>query len=419
MKSPFLAPGPSSTRIPLRILTLATLFTLVAVLAGAAGKKEASPTGPVDSRGDLVASAGVLVTGVEASSPAAKAGIARGDIVTEADGKAVNTPRELQAAITAKKSGDTLTLKLRHGDADKTVTATLGSQGGRTWLGIEAGAGLGMGVLPGTGREFGFGFGFDNGRDGLAAKGAYVASVVAGGPAEKAGLVQGDMILSVDGTAVDATHTLGDLVGAKKPGDTVTLSVQSNDQQSPRDVKVTLDKNPDTGSARLGVQYAVAGQRGSGAGPAPQGNGRGLSVAGVIVAEVESGSPAAKAGIKARDVITKVDGTAVTDAQQVVDAVAKHKVGDSVAVTVTRAADGSSADVTVALAANPSDATKAWMGVSLGGRFQQRQQLLPAPRRDGTSALPGGGGSPDADAQDGTSGASPMASSSTLDSPTM
>jgi len=62
--------------------------------------------------------------------------------------------------------------------------------------------------------------------------GAYVESVVAGSPADKAGLKQRDVILTVDGATVDAQHTLADLIAAKKVGDTVTLSVQSPSQNS-------------------------------------------------------------------------------------------------------------------------------------------------------------------------------------------
>ena len=377
------------------------LLAVVAVLAAAATVGTAAPNkeaaAPSSTQGGtaiapLVAAQGVLVTGVQAGSPAAKAGIVRGDIVLEADGKAVNTPAELRTAITAKKSGDTLSLKVHHGDADKTVSVTLGTESGRTWLGIVTaggGRGLAYGYGQGLGRgplgnrglgNPGFGNpGFGNPGFGMMAPaaGAYVAGVVAGGPAEKAGLAQGDVILSVDGTAIDAQHALGDLIAAKKVGDTVTLSVQSASQAQPRDVKVTLDKSPDKDAPRLGIQYTPVGPRIGRMMPGQGFGGRGLAVAGVFVADVAADSPAAKAGIKASDVITKMDGAAVTDPQQVVDAVAKHKPGDTVPVSVTRAADGTSADLSVVLGASPSDATKAYMGVSIGGAGNLQRRFIP------------------------------------------
>ncbi len=353
------------------LLVSLAFFLIAAGLAVASPKKEAPAPGPAGAgtgSTDLVASPGVLVTGVQAGSPADKAGIVRGDIILEADGTTVNTPVALARAIEAKKSGDTIALKVKHGDTENTVTATLSANGNRAWLGIEAGAGrYGMMGMPGLGLP-GFGrYGNGGPRTMLLGNGAYVAAVSAGGPAEKAGIVQGDFIVSVDGTPVDTQHTLGDLIGSKKPGDAVTLSVQSAGQPKARDVQVTLGKAADKDAAWLGVQYSIVGPRigrgfGFGQGQGPQG----ALIAGVIVAQVASGSPAEKAGLTARDVITKVDGTSVDDPQQVADAVAKHKPGDSITVTVQRGA--SPTDITVTLGASPDDSTKAYLGVAMAVR---------------------------------------------------
>ena len=58
---------------------------------------------------------------------------------------------------------------------------------------------------------------------------------------------------------------------------------------------------------------------------------------GVAVVTVTADSPAAKAGIKAKDVITAVDGKSVTKASEVSAAVKSKKAGDSIAITVVRA----------------------------------------------------------------------------------
>jgi S1-C subfamily serine protease len=305
------------------------------------------------AQASLASTNGILVAGVQAGSPAEKAGIARGDIILEAQGAAVNSPAELQRAIDGKKSGDTLTLKLKHGDAEKTVTVTIGTQNGRPWIGLSLA--LGQMMYDGNGPWT------DIQRyDG---PGATVTSVVAGGPAEKAGLKQGDLILSVNGTAVDAQHSLGDLVTAKKVGDTVTLSVQSAGQAA-RDVKVTLGKSSsDAAKPYLGVEY-VMGQQGRWL------DSKGYAGrSGALVTQVAADGPAAKAGIKELDLITKVDGTAVTEPQQVVDALSKHKPGDTVTVTVYRTADGKETDVKVTLGKSTDDATKPYLGITMNGMF--------------------------------------------------
>ena len=56
----------------------------------------------------------------------------------------------------------------------------------------------------------------------------------------------------------------------------------------------------------------------------------------VVVRQVQAGSPAAKAGLRAGDVITALDGKNVTDADALVAAVRSHSPGDSVQVTYLR-----------------------------------------------------------------------------------
>ena len=64
-------------------------------------------------------------------------------------------------------------------------------------------------------------------RDGT--NGATIMAVTSGGPAGKAGLVVGDVVLSVDGTLTPDTSTLIDLIASHHPGDAVTIKVQHQD----------------------------------------------------------------------------------------------------------------------------------------------------------------------------------------------
>jgi S1-C subfamily serine protease len=311
--------------------------------------KESGPA----PRASIVADPGVLVVGVQTGSPAEKAGIVRGDVILEAKGAAVNTIAEFAQAVAEMKPGDTLAVKVRHGDAQKSLNVVLAGQAGRTWMGVL--------LYPVDGREGRiFGGPMGNAFPGWAGAGALVESVTAGSPAEKAGLKKGDMILSVDGTRLDPQHGLGDLIAAKKVGDTVTLSVQSVPEaaeKGSREVKVQLGKTPGKDGPYLGIEYAMAPFKGERMMPG--------GLRGVFVAEVAGGSPAARAGIAAHDLITKVEGTSVTDPRQVVDAVGKHKPGESLALTVRHGITGREAEVTVTLGENPKEPGKAYMGVSM------------------------------------------------------
>ena len=74
----------------------------------------------------------------------------------------------------------------------------------------------------------------------------------------------------------------------------------------------------------------------------------GLSVnQGAYVAEVTSGSPADKAGIKQGDVITAIDGEEITSSDGVVLAVRSHNVGDTVSVTLARGSQTQTVSVTL------------------------------------------------------------------------
>jgi serine protease Do len=66
--------------------------------------------------------------------------------------------------------------------------------------------------------------------------------VFPGSPAEKAGLADGDIVVSVDGEAVDADHDLASRVLPHVPGDTVTLSVVRGGRTL--EIKVTLGTLP-------------------------------------------------------------------------------------------------------------------------------------------------------------------------------
>jgi Do/DeqQ family serine protease len=79
-----------------------------------------------------------------------------------------------------------------------------------------------------------------------AVAGVHVQEATEGGPAAGAGLRQGDVIYSVDGTVVYSPNGLQNLIAQKRPGDRVTLQVYRNG--SPRDIDIRLREAPLTGS---------------------------------------------------------------------------------------------------------------------------------------------------------------------------
>jgi membrane-associated protease RseP (regulator of RpoE activity) len=69
--------------------------------------------------------AGVLVGEVESGSPAERAGIEVGDVITSVDGRSVDSTRDVSRAVGRKKGGETVEVELVRGRSPRKVTVTL------------------------------------------------------------------------------------------------------------------------------------------------------------------------------------------------------------------------------------------------------------------------------------------------------
>ncbi len=75
---------------------------------------------------------------------------------------------------------------------------------------------------------------------------------------------------------------------------------------------------------------------------------------GILVQDVAAGSPADKAGIQAKSIVTKFDGTQLDDQHSLLELLLKHKVGDSVKLTVVPDGSTTEKEVTVVLGTRPN-----------------------------------------------------------------
>jgi S1-C subfamily serine protease len=85
---------------------------------------------------------------------------------------------------------------------------------------------------------------------------------------------------------------------------------------------------------------------------------------GAMVDGVTAGGPAATAGILPHDTITAVEGTPVQSLRQILEALVQHNPGDTMGLTVVRASDGTTTEVTMVLATNPIDPSQPYMGLT-------------------------------------------------------
>jgi S1-C subfamily serine protease len=75
-------------------------------------------------------------------------------------------------------------------------------------------------------------------------QGAVILTVVSGSPADKAGLVQGDVIVNINGTAITSAEDLQKVIQNSKPGQTVTITYYVGD--SKRTTTATLGSQSQT-----------------------------------------------------------------------------------------------------------------------------------------------------------------------------
>lgn len=189
-------------------------------------------------------------------------------------------------------------------------------------------------------------------------RGVGVRSVVKGSPAERAGLREGDVIISFDGETVTSVRKLNRLIDEAAPEHTARLTILRNGAQ--QEVSAALGKR-ESGLRAFGGDLAppvIAGNLREMLENFPREGGfpllasrRAIGVSterlsaqladyfgvahGVLISTVEPGSPAERAGLKAGDVVTEADGEPVKDAGDLSRAINKRDEGE-VTLTVVR-----------------------------------------------------------------------------------
>jgi len=193
----------------------------------------------------------------------------------------------------------------------------------RGWLGVS---------IQDVDRDLAESFGLDRPR------GALVAQVGAGSPAEASGIQSGDIILEFNGQPINTSSDLPHVVGLVAPGSEVTAIVRREGRNKSLAVVVGgLDADQQPSVSRFmagGSQDSILGMVVESADDEMMAE-LGLN-GGVLVLEVVPDSPAAAGGIQGGDVVTRLGSSAIQSMEDFERAVERLQPGQSVAVRLIR-----------------------------------------------------------------------------------
>ncbi|MBW1728162.1 MAG: PDZ domain-containing protein, partial [Deltaproteobacteria bacterium] len=183
---------------------------------------------------DLEDTHGVLIAEVTEDSPAHKAGIKRGDVVVEFDGKKVKnvgqfrnlvalTPPHSKTELVINRNGKKKVLTVRLGEQDKDMVAGVTQTDTMKQIGF---------TVQNLSKDLARQFGYEN------LKGVLVSEVVPGSPAQLAGIRSGTLILEVNRKPIKNTNEFLKALENSKKSQKVLLLVR--DQRYSRYVMLQL-----------------------------------------------------------------------------------------------------------------------------------------------------------------------------------
>jgi len=158
--------------------------------------------------------------------------------------------------------------------------------------------------------------------------GALVAGVLEGGPAEKAGLRLGDIVLEVDGRSIEHVDALGYRLATAGLGRAVAIKVLSRNKR--RDLTINLEKAPEIPPRQVltvGGQSPFTGATVANLSPrVSQELGLRGSPDGVVILDVDRRSPAGRFGFRAKDIILSINRSIIHSTKQL-DEIARSRPG--------------------------------------------------------------------------------------------
>jgi len=167
-------------------------------------------------------------------------------------------------------------------------------------------------------------------------QGALVAKVVPDGPAGKAGILQGDVVVKFKGQQVQAAKDLSRIVAGTPVGETVAVQVIREGKTVDLQAKVGEMEEENATATEKDASHKTLGISVQNLTPQIAGELGLKDTAGIVVTNVAPGSPAAEAMIRPGDVIKGINRKPVKKVDDFMQKIDKTKAGDTLLLLIAR-----------------------------------------------------------------------------------
>jgi serine protease Do len=170
--------------------------------------------------------------------------------------------------------------------------------------------------------------------------GALVSEVNPNSPAAKADIQRGDIVIEFNGTPIKEMHELPRLVASTPPGKTVNLKLLHQGKE--KNITATLaEMKPEMMSRAMQeeggeTEKSTLGMAVQELTPNLARNFQIKDTSGVIVVQVEQGSPAAEAGVRVGDIIVEINGIPIPNLKDYQANISQAKPGSALRFLVKR-----------------------------------------------------------------------------------